>query len=299
MGTPPFARAILQGLDQMGTTLRVVTKPDAPRGRGHWLLPSAVAAWALEHDLTLDRPARLADMRPVWEEFAPDLIVTAAYGRILPGWLLALPSHGAYNLHASLLPRWRGPNPIAWAIWAGDDVTGVTLMRMDEGVDTGGIVAQTPTPILPEDDLDGLTQRLAKMARDLLLDRLDALMRPNVAIQAQSEDDATLAPKFPPEMARMDWLGDAEREARRIRSMTPEPGVYTSWNGVRIKIGRARPLAGTMPSGEAHLTGDRWRVGCGQGILEVEWIQPAGKRWMTPGAYLRGIVNPPQRVTLK
>lgn len=290
MGTPAYAVTVLEGLaarDQV--VLRVVTRPDAPAGRGRHLRPSPVAAYAVDRGLSLDRPVTLKAFREAWTEFRPDLVVTAAYGRILPGWLIGL-GRRAVNLHASLLPRWRGPNPIAWAIWAGDTETGVTLMEMAAGVDTGPILAQAGVPIGADDTLGSLTARLAETARDLLLDRLDRLF----TLPAHPQDDrlATWAPKFAKEARRIDWTLPASVIDCRIRSMTPEPGAYTTWQGERIEVAPGRPREGSLAPGHAVLDGEAWMTGTGNGLIRLEAIRPAGKRWMTPAAFLRGRRNP-------
>lgn len=290
MGTPAYALPVLEALaGRDDVALRVVTRPDAPAGRGRRLSPSPVAAFAEAHGLLLDRPVKLLPFGTVWREFRPDVVLTAAYGRILPGWLLGL-GRRALNLHASLLPRWRGPNPIAWAIRAGDRETGVTLMEMAAGVDTGPILAQTSVPIGAEDTLGSLTERLAWAARDLLLEHLEDLLR--LPARPQNEDLATEAPKFDPAAGRIDWTLPAAVLDRRIRSMTPDPGAYTTWQDERIGVGPGRPIEGILPPGRAVLDGEAWITGTGEGLIRLEAIRPAGKRWMTPAAFLRGRREP-------
>lgn len=290
MGTPEYAAIILEGLAaRSDVLLRVVTKPDVPVGRKQILTPSTVARRAETLGLFVDKPWRLGDFQEKWRSYAPDLIVTAAYGRLLPGWLLALPVRGAYNLHASLLPRWRGANPIAWAIRAGDRETGVTLMAMDEGMDTGPIVSHAAIPILPHDTTGSLTVRLARLARDLLMDQWPRLVSGPPPLTPQPGDGMTLAPKFRPEDAHIDWSLSATAIERLIRSMTPEPGAYTMADGIRIKILSAHPEAGTLAPGWAVAEGkDRWKVGTGEGVLIVQEVQPAGRRPMSAGDFLRG-----------
>jgi methionyl-tRNA formyltransferase len=289
MGTPEFARRVLEALATLpGNTVRAVSQPDRPKGRGMRLQPSSVSAWALDHGLPLDRPQRLSDYADSWRAFAPDLLITAAYGRILPPWLLRLPRCGAYNLHASLLPRWRGPNPVGWALWAGDPVTGVTLMRMAEGVDAGPIVASRPLAISQEWDCGQLTAALAEEAAELIRAFWPRLCDPALPLRPQEERDATYAPKFPPEMGRVRWEGEAEEEARRIRAVSPDPGAYAFWGDQRLKLAGARAEAVALPVGEARLCGEDWIVGCRVGSLRIARVQPAGKRWMRPAEWLRG-----------
>lgn len=297
MGTPAYAVPALSALITAGVAVRVVTQPDRPRGRAHRLQPSVVGAWAGERGLTVDKPERLADFRAVWEAWEPDLLVTAAYGRILPPWLLALPKRGAYNLHASLLPRWRGANPVRWAIWSGDAFSGVTLMRMEPELDAGPIVAQRPVRVeeLNAGELEAL---LAELGATLLTQWLEALLAGTAPLVPQDPAGVTLAPKFAAGMERLDWSGSAEQEARRVRSMAPEPGAYTTWQGKRIKVLEAHPLpAAGLGPGQARLgrdlgrhgrEADSWVVGLRDGSLALDLIQPAGRRPMTPGAFCRG-----------
>ncbi|MCY0877912.1 MAG: methionyl-tRNA formyltransferase [Firmicutes bacterium] len=291
MGTPEYARRIFAGVWDPSDEILVVTKPDAPQGRRRVSTPSAVADWAQSLGLSVLKPTKMVEIRPALEAFSPDWILTAAFGRILPAWLLALPRCGAYNLHASLLPRWRGPNPIAWAIKSGDAITGVTLMQMDAGVDTGPIVEQKATAIDPEDTTGTLTGKLADLA--VLVWREVRARHGVVRFDGRPQDDAkaTYAPKFSRDAGRIAW-GDAARAIdAHVRSMTPEPGAYTMLRDQRVKILQASPepapTAG-QPPGFATLAGEDWRVTTGEGMLRVRRIQPEGRRPMTPGEFARG-----------
>ena len=292
MGSPEYAVQVLRALRTVVSdeTLRVVSQPDKPQGRGRRVQPSPVSRYAGEANIALDRPERLRDFREVWEAFAPDVIVTAAYGRILPRWLLAMPLR-AINLHASLLPRWRGANPIAWAIYAGDAETGVSVMEMAEGVDEGPVLAQRRVAIEQEDTLTSLTGRLGAIAGELLVEVWPAIV--TLPASAQSADGVTFAPKFSPSMARLDWSRAASQEAQRIRSMTQSPGAYTMWDTRRIRLAPGRIQPGSMKPGSVRLEGDAWVVGCGQDTLKITKIQPEGKAWMTPGAFVRGLRSAP------
>jgi methionyl-tRNA formyltransferase len=296
MGTPEYAVRVLEGLRRVVSDeeIWVVTQPDAPTGRRHRVQPSAVARYAIEHGLRLDRPLKLSSARQSWVAYAPDVIVTAAYGRILPPWLLSLPRR-AINLHASLLPRWRGPNPIFWSIYAGDSETGVTLMEMRAGIDDGPIVAQRAVAISESDTLSTLTERLADIAALLLVETWpDLFLR---AAVEQSDEGITYAPKISREMARIDWTRTAEEEARRIRSMAETPGAYTMWDDRRLRGAPAGVRRGTLEPGQIMMEGENWVVGCGQDVLVLTKVQPEGKRWMTPAAFVRGLRTPrPERL---
>lgn len=290
MGTPAYARIIADGLFQIPSMeLRVVTKPDAPVGRKRIMTPSAVAQWAVEAGLAVDRPKRLKDYEASWREFAPDIIVTASYGKILPPWLLRLAPNDPINVHASLLPRWRGPNPIAWSIYSGDRETGITIMKMDQGIDTGAILLQDSLVIAEDDTVETLTDKLAQRGKNLLVDHWSELLDGRVSPVSQDEGQATYAPKFSIEHARIDWGRSAEDVSRMIRSMSPDPGAYTSAMDMRIKILKARSRKGELPVGVAQIEGNMWEIGCGVGVLQVKTIQPAGKKPMTPGDFMRGI----------
>ncbi len=288
MGSSNYAVRVLEGMVQVlaPSELRVVSQPDRPQGRGHHVRPSPVSAYALAQQIALDRPRRLADLRAEWMAYRPDVIVTAAYGRILPPWLVNLPRR-AVNLHASLLPRWRGPNPIGWAIWAGDEQTGVTLMEMQAGIDTGPILAAERLAIRGEDTFTTLEDRLSALARDLWLRCWAKVL--DLPAHPQLEDGATDAPKFDPAMRQIDWTRPAVAEARRIRSMSDRPGAYTMWDTFRIGVGPARVLDLSMEAGVIRMDREAWIVGCGTGALYVDRIRPAGKSWMTPGAFCRGL----------
>ncbi len=290
MGTPEYARVILDGLlSRSDLTIRVVTKQDTPQGRHMRLTPSPVAQRATEVGLVVDKPDQLVAYKEAWLKWAPDLIITAAYGKILRPWVLTLPQQGAFNLHASLLPRWRGPNPIAWAIRAGDTITGVTLMRMDQGVDTGDIVAQRSLDITNEMTMGQLTDLLALLARDLLLEHLDGLLSGRAKQTPQDDSQATYAGKFAPEDSRINWHQPAIAIDRLIRSMSPEPGAYTMCQGIRVKILESAYDKGTQPIATAELVGNNWHIGTADGVVIIKRIKPAGRKDMTPGDFQRGL----------
>jgi len=290
MGTPEYARQILSDIWKPDDTFLVVTKPDTPVGRHRMLTPSPVSEWAQDHAIPLDKPERLKSFRQAWEEFQPDWILTAAYGKILPQWVLSLPRFGAYNLHASLLPRWRGANPIAWAIRACDEQTGVTLMKMDEGVDTGPIVDWMAITIGPEDNTGVLTERLAALAGQLWNRTVDKRGLGAFPTYAQPDTGMINAPKFDADEGRLDWNRTAVLLDAWVRSMTPDPGAYTMLDGLRLKIIRAASENGSQSGnpGTARLVGDDWVIATGKGMLKVSLIQPSGRRAMTPGDFVRG-----------
>jgi methionyl-tRNA formyltransferase len=300
MGTPAYAVPALTVVGQRADDLLVVTRPDAPAGRGRRLRASPVREAATASGWPVMTPERLGPSE--WERvraFQPDVLVTAAYGLILPAAWLALPRRGAFNLHASLLPRWRGANPVAWAIRAGDQETGVSLMRMDAGVDTGPVVAAVRVPIAAHDTTGTLTARLADEAAALLAAWWDPLVAGTAPHRPQS-GSASYARRFRPEEARVWFDQDADTVWRLVRSMLPEPGPYTTVGGVRITLLETRPVGRALPVGTVQSEGDAWIIGCRTDSLLVSLIKPAGGRPMTPGAYRRGhpdlalVVEPPK-----
>lgn len=296
MGTPDYARRVLEGLDRRDHDVIVVTKPDSPTGRHRIRTPSPVASWAVQRSLEVWRPGSLADIKEALAAWRPDYILTAAFGWILRPWLLDLPRWGAYNLHASLLPRWRGANPIAWAIRAGDSVSGVTLMRMDAGIDTGPIVDQKVVPIGPDDTTEQLTQKLADVAAQLWNETMRIQGSGPFSHHPQPETGMTTAHKFGPHDDEVDWSLSASRIHAWVRSLTPEPKASVHWGDTRIKIWDTHVEnrgMGKRP-GQVELDREDWIVGCGQDSLRIRRVQPPGRRAMSPGAFVRGLRDTPK-----
>jgi methionyl-tRNA formyltransferase len=298
MGTPGYAVPALDVLGRRGWEVLVVTRPDRPVGRRRELRPSPVRERAEQWGFPVLTPSRVGPRTAArLAAFRPDLLFTAAYGLILSPAVLAIAPSGAYNLHASLLPRWRGANPVAWAIRAGDVETGVTLMAMDAGVDTGPVVAAEAEPIREDDTTGTLTDRLARVAAKLLASWLDAL-RSGHAPRHPQEGTPTWAPKFQPGEERVDWHRPAVAVSCHVRSMLPEPGPYTTVDGERIRLLEVRVGDGERsegPPGTVVTRGEEWHVACAPGTLVVGRIQPAGRRAMSPGAYQRGRRRPVSR----
>ena len=303
-GTPEFAAEALEAIVGAGFAVPLVlTQPDRPAGRGLKLQRSAVAEVAARHGLSLQQPRSLKrDGRypedalqagRTLEATALDLMVVAAYGLILPRWVLELPRLGCLNIHASLLPRWRGAAPIHRAVEAGDTRTGITLMQMDAGLDTGDMLIVEEEPISPDDTTARLHDRLAAIGASLTvqalqrLDRGEALPR-----QAQPAQGVTYAHKIAKAEAPLDWRQPADLLERRIRAFDPFPGAHLVWDGAMLKVWRARTVAG--PDGVlAAEPGTVWRpdparvaVACGAGWLELLEVQPAGARRMPAAAFL-------------
>jgi methionyl-tRNA formyltransferase len=299
MGSPEFAAPILRTLAQNYALVGVVTQPDRPAGRGKKVTPPPIKILAEQLSLPLIQPRRLRDpdaldQLRLWQ---PDLIVVAAFGQILRPEVLELPPVGCINVHASLLPRWRGAAPIQAAILNNDLQTGVTVMRMDPGVDTGPILSQRAEPILPEDTSGSLSARLAEKGAALLIETLPGYLDGSISPTAQDESLATYAPMLKKEDGRLDFNQPAGLLARQVRAYQPWPGAFTLWQEQPLKVQRASIAPFNLTSGEQLRPGRLVRfnglpaVCTAQDLLVLEELQPAGKRSMTGKDFLQGAKN--------
>ncbi|RUM87809.1 MAG: methionyl-tRNA formyltransferase [Thermodesulfatator sp.] len=293
MGTPEFAVPALRALLESERVLAVVTQPDRPRGRGRRLRPSPVKEVALAAGLPVLEPERLKDPEffKRLQELSPDLIVVAAYGKLLPREVLELPPHGCWNIHASLLPKYRGADPIRWAILEGETETGITLMLMDEGLDTGPILLQKRTPIGEGETGGELYERLSRMGAEALLEALALHKEGRLKPHPQPEEGASYAPPFKKEDARLDFHRPAQEVARRIRAFDPRPGAYTFLEGQVFKLFRPRVLQRESPEPPGTVLGveeGQLLIACREGVLAVSEVQLAGKRRMSVSDFLKG-----------
>ncbi|RLC81162.1 MAG: methionyl-tRNA formyltransferase [Chloroflexi bacterium] len=295
MGAADFAAPTLEALANARdlNLVGVVTQPDRAIGRGRQIRFSRLKRAALERDQPLFQPESLHQSAAVARlaAWTPDLIVVAAFGQILTPDVLNLPPHGCINVHASLLPRWRGAAPVSAAILAGDDITGVTIMRMDAGLDTGPVLAQRKEPILSNDTWGTLEERLARLGADLLLETLPAYLAGKLAPQPQPEDGVTYAERICKQDGLLDWSLPAVELDRRVRAFTPWPSAFTTWRGKRLKVLRAAPLPdwqGEALPGAVVALADGVAVATGKGALRLEKVQLAGKRSMDIAAFLCG-----------
>lgn len=293
-GTPAFAVPALESLmNGPDDVVAVVTQPDREQGRGRKPAPSAVKEAALRHRLALFQPEKIRG-EAFWrqlESLRPDLFVVAAYGRILPGTVLDVPSHGAVNVHASILPRYRGAAPIAWAILRGEKTTGVTTMLMDEGMDTGDILLQEEVPIEADETAEGLRDKLAVLGAALLTKTLAKMKTGDLRPVPQDPSRATDAPVLKKEDGRIDWSKTAEEIGRQVRAFHPWPGAFTAFQGHRVKIQRGEAREGRRKdeAGTVVWTGaDFIEVATGRGSYLIKEIQPEGKKRMTMREYLSG-----------
>lgn len=297
MGTPEFAVPTLTALIKAPAyqVVAVVTQPDRPRGRGKKLTPPPVKVTALEAGLLVLQPPTLREADVVAELAAlePTVIIVAAFGQILKPAVLNLPPRGCLNVHASLLPRWRGAAPVAAAIRAGDTETGVTLMLIDEGLDTGPMIAQRPWPIKPDHTRESLTAELAVLGAELMIDSLPSWLARELVAQPQDDDQATLAPQLSKTDGEIDWHQSADQIERQVRALQPWPGTFTEGPRGLIKILAVQCVPeienphpqqpGMVFNHNRHVY-----VSTGQGVLQLETVQPAGKKPMTAQAMLNG-----------
>jgi methionyl-tRNA formyltransferase len=289
-----FAVAPLEALVRAGHDVRlVVTQPDRPKGRGMEVARSPVKQKAVELGLAISQPEKIknnTDFRAELEAIAPECIVVVGYGRIIPRWMLDLPRHGNINLHASLLPKYRGAAPIQWAIAMGESVTGNTTMRIDEGLDTGDILLQREMAIDAKDTSVTLAPRLSAMGAELLVETLAALAEESVRAVAQNNSVATLAPILTREDGRVVFSRDAQTICNRHRGFQPWPGAFTTFRGKQLTL-HAVEVADAHELGEGEITiaGGRVLVGCGRGTsIAIEELQLEGKRRMSAKEFVNG-----------
>ncbi|MDH5338375.1 MAG: methionyl-tRNA formyltransferase [Rubrivivax sp.] len=298
-GTPEFAACALRALHGAGHGVPLVlTQPDRPGGRGMQLQASPVKQYAQAQGLAVAQPRSLrldgrypddaAAARQALEDAAPDVMVVAAYGLILPPWALSLPRWGCLNIHASLLPRWRGAAPIHRAIEAGDEVTGITIMQMDAGLDTGPVLLSAPEPIRPDDSTGSLHDRLAAQGARLILQAMADAAAGRLQPSPQPAQGATYALKVDKAEAAIDWRRPAAEIERRVRAFDPFPGAHFGLAGQRVKLWQARLAAGEgVPGAVLPSPAGECVVACGQGALALQTVQRAGGRRQPVAAFLQ------------
>jgi methionyl-tRNA formyltransferase len=294
-GTPQFAVPSLERLYAEALDIPlVVTQPDRPRGRGLQVTASPIKQAAENFGLPITQPDKIKSNREFQErlrELAPEAIVVVGYGRIIPPWMLELPPLGNINVHASLLPKYRGAAPIQWAIASGETVSGVTTMLLNEGLDTGDILLQKEMPIVPDDTALTLDPKLAAIGADLLIETLRGLEKGTLRPAPQDNSRATLAPILKKEDGLVGFHRTAAEISNRLRGFQPWPGAYTVFRGKNLKIVSARPseLYAELTPGELLAAGDRLFAGCGgDSSLELLELQPEGKKAMAARAFLSG-----------
>ena len=295
MGTPDFSVGALKALAENGYEIAgVVTQPDKPRGRGKASAMTPVKEAALELGLTVYQPSRVREQSfmDTVRALNPDVIVVSAFGQIIPKALLELPRYGCVNIHASLLPKYRGAAPIQWAVMDGEPVSGVTIMQMDEGLDTGDMLAKTEVPLDPDETGGSLFDKLSRAGAELLIRTLPALEQGTLTPEKQPlESPTAYARMIRKEDGRIDWHLEAEAIERRIRGLNPWPSAYTELTGKILKIWRAEVLpkeSGQTPGTVTEAGKGGFCVQTGKGVLRLLEVQLEGKKRMDAQAFLRG-----------
>lgn len=291
MGTPQFAVPALLALRQAGHKIvGVITRVDKPAGRGRALAQPAVKQAALDARLMVYQPHRVrdAEFMELLRSLAPDAIVVAAYGQILPREILDLPRFGCINIHASLLPRYRGAAPIQWAVINGEAETGITIMKMDEGMDTGDILMQEVVPILSSDTAASLMERLSALGASLIVKALPLIEAGYLKPIKQDHSKATYAPMLKKEDGLLDWSLPAQAIHNRVRGLLPWPVAFSYLDGKMIKILETEVIPGTARPGVISTTRDSILVGTGEGLLRIKRLQVEGKNPVTAAEFLRG-----------
>jgi len=284
----PALRALLASSHRV---VAVYTQPDRPAGRGRQLTSSAVKQCAVEHGIPVEQPLTLRDPAAVAKlaSYSPQVMVVVAYGLILPRDVLSIPTHGCVNIHASLLPRWRGAAPIHRAVLAGDTMTGVAIMQMEAGLDTGPVLVEKATPIAARDTTGSVHDRLAAMGAEALLEALEGIASGSIAPRAQPETGVTYAAKIRKEEAQIDWRHSAELIDRQVRAFNPWPVAQTELHGVQLRIWSAESVdkatdaqPGTVIAADAQGI----RVATGAGVINLTQLQLAGRRVMSAAELL-------------
>jgi methionyl-tRNA formyltransferase len=290
MGTPEFAVPVLKMLISAHDVIGVVTQPDRPVGRSRQIQPPPIKIVALEAGIPVFQPEKLRRPEAIAElkQWSSDVYVVAAFGQILPQAVLDIPPYGSINVHASLLPRWRGAAPIQAAIRAGDSETGITIMLMDAGLDTGPMLSQRTIPIAPDETGESLHDKLSPLGAELLQETLPGYLSGDIEPQPQPSEGVTLAPQITKEQGQIDWTQDAATIERLVRAFTPWPGTYTTWNGKQLKIHKVAVESGQAQPGVVVENSGQIAVGTGQGLLTLRELQLEGKKRVTIDDFMRG-----------
>lgn len=292
MGTPDFACPILAKLIERGDNiLAVVTQPDRPKGRGQKLLPPPVKVLAEEHDIPVLQPPKVRAPEFITQirELNPDLMVVVAFGQILPQSLLDIPKHGCINIHASLLPRYRGAAPINWCLVNGESETGITTMQMDAGLDTGDMLIKRVIPIGPDEDAQSLHDRLSLLGAETIDETLDRLANGTLSPEKQDDSLSCYAPILKKEDGLIDWNKNPVQIKNLVRGLTPWPGAYTTIGEKTLKLYKVSVADGNATPGEIISVGKSGiNVACGSGSIRIEELQLEGRKRLTAADFLAG-----------
>ncbi|MBL8050155.1 MAG: methionyl-tRNA formyltransferase [Anaerolineales bacterium] len=292
MGSPDFALPSLRALAQNYQVVGVVTQPDRASGRGRELKSPPVKTLALELNIPIIQPEKLKEATQQLQTWNPDVIIVAAFGQILKKEILDLPKYGCINVHASLLPRWRGAAPINAAILAGDEETGVTIMKMDVGLDTGDMLTKKSIRLKPDDTAGSVFQTLSTLGADLLIETLPKIFEGSITPQPQPDEGATYAPMLKKEDGKLNFNHSVYEIERRVRAMNPWPSAWFEWDGNLLKVIRvsvSEKKSGGI--GNRFTVEGRGAVTCADGSIVLEEVQPAGKKVMSGKSFLLGVRN--------
>jgi methionyl-tRNA formyltransferase len=291
MGTPDFAVPTLQALIENHEVIGVVTQPDRPAGRGGEMRPSPIKVLAQQNNIPVLQPEKLRQILNELRAWQADVFIVAAFGQLLPPSVLDMPPHGCVNVHGSLLPRWRGAAPIHAAIRAGDSETGITIMRMDVGLDTGPMLSKRAIEILPTDTAQTLHDKMAQVGADLLIETLPGYLNGEIKPETQDESLVTYAPQIEKHEGAIDWTLSAESIERLVRAFTPWPGTYTFWNGKQVKI-HSGVISGDVREdvapGQVIWHNNTLAIGTGHGLYVPTELQLEGKKRVAATDFVRG-----------
>jgi methionyl-tRNA formyltransferase len=295
----PVAIPLISALNASSTyqLLGLLTNPDKATGRGMHVVANELAIWAEKIDINIQKPENNNDLKEVIESIKPEIVITIAYGRIIPFELLDMPKFGWINVHFSLLPRWRGAAPVQWAILSGDQETGITVFKLDKGMDTGPVYLEQATPINPNESSNDLLSRLSEIGSDLAIKSLE-LISEGVIPKPQSSNGITLAPKISKNDGKIDWQQNSDQVVNRFRALSSNPGVWSLLGELRIKIDSlvAVSFPNQIEPADIVVDGERLLVGVLDGAIEILIITPAGRSQMSAAEFIRGL---PSRVGLQ
>jgi len=288
----PVAIPLISALNASSThqLLGLLTNPDKATGRGMHVIANELATWAESLGLNVQKPENNDELKKVIENIKPEIVITIAYGRIIPLDLLELPKSGWINVHFSLLPRWRGAAPVQWAILTGDKQTGITVFKLDKGMDTGPVYLEQVTPINDNENSDELLKRLSQIGSDLAIKSLE-LISDGVIPKPQASNGITLAPKISKKDGKIDWQQSSNQVVNRFRALSSNPGVWSLLGELRIKIDAlvASSFVDQIKPADIVINGERLFVGVLDGVIEILILTPAGRSQMSAAEFIRGL----------
>ena len=288
----PVAIPLISALNASSThqLLSLLTNPDKATGRGMHVVANELATWTESFGINIQKPENNDELKKIIESIKPEVVITIAYGRIIPHELLEIPKYGWINVHFSLLPRWRGAAPVQWAILNGDKQTGITVFKLDKGMDTGPVYLEQATPINDDENSDGLLKRLSQIGSDLAIKSLE-LISEGVTPKPQASIGITLAPKISKNHGKIDWTQSSDQVVNRFRALSSNPGVWSLLGELRIKIDAlvASSLVDQIKPADIVINGERLFVGVLDGAIEILILTPAGRSQMSAAEFIRGL----------